>query len=1237
MADPLSIVATVVGISDSITRQIQDYRKWSTGAKDGSKTGMELLSELHNMQLVLEQLRQLESQTGFIANQGDHSKARILSSLSGCQQIIQELEQKQNAGGRKLSRLKSLTYSIRQRDIERLVQSLHVYQKELQLLMTIQLFQATSRMNSQLRGQTTPIDIPNSGFLSPMDSDERHFLVLDWLTSFDYQSRHHELSRVRAPHTGAWFLESNAFKSWLGHPSPGSKIRPSNVLWCHGVPGSGKSVLMATAINHVLTEVSRDPTIGLAYFYFDYKTKASSRDIISCLLKQLCAHQRQIPRSLQQLYDRYREDEVSGSWETLKAKKGPETGELFAALLDIASEFKRTLLCIDGLDECAPEYQDSLLEVIRRIMKSKCRLLVSSRDQRIYQDLFQGKPNLHVEAASDDVKAYVGLVLSNHPELRDMVDQQLEIRIAKCLSEKADGLFLFVYLSMQGLLEQTSVSELKNALEEMPANLDDVYNDILQRIRDQSSSKSRLAMRIFMWLSYCEQPLTVAELQHAIAVDPIRDADDIDPDRIPPARFFEDVCMDLVSIDKDRHLVLLAHASLSQYLSNLKQSLFPLGPKDLAYSLLTYLHYAEFATGPCKDSATLKLRLKRYPLAVYVARYWGDHVKEYWQGRVPKGIMEFLSNPLKRAAFVQIMYVSNTQAPESYREFPAEVSGLHLVSYFGVERAAKMILQDDDGPSCAQMTDSWGRTPLHSASERCRSQKIVEELLAHGSPVDALDKDGRTAVHLAAKSGNVPIVLKLLSKGADPARLDKLGKSAFDYAAAENHPHVISELLHHSPDGIFSEGNALLAAATAGHSGIVELLLDCGIEHQEVEALLMAAKLGFEEIVKILLERGTYLNSRDSDSMTALHYASAAGRTSMVKLLLANGSNVTARDREGRTALFLAAERGDEATLKVLTEYGAEIEARNDEGKTALFECAEKGNVAGVDFLLRRGATVSSSSSTESTASGEVQENALQIAAYNGHEAVVRVLLEKYPDFQGTTMRTTLSYAAAGGQVGVALLLLDAGVDVDVQDEGYESRTALTYAVEAGKLDMAKFLLDQGARVNSRSASQRTPLFWAIWGGHVEAIRVLLDYGADVNSLDDSHLSPLLYAVQHGHALAVKCLLERGADQSIADAEGRNASYYALKNQDDTMQAILQAATSLQRSSTFTTHRDSDPSLAKPAAVARTSAAKEFLRSQSDAGPRSRSSKLFDSSTKVKEPTSSHGLSVETSNTSGPS
>ena len=139
MADPLSvtsIVSTVEGISDSITRQIQEYRKWNTAARDG-KAGVELVSELHSTQLVLDQLRQLESQTGFISNQNESSKARILSSLEGCQQVLKELEQRQGPGNRKMIRLRSLTSSIRQRDIEKFVQSLNIHQKKLQLLMTM--------------------------------------------------------------------------------------------------------------------------------------------------------------------------------------------------------------------------------------------------------------------------------------------------------------------------------------------------------------------------------------------------------------------------------------------------------------------------------------------------------------------------------------------------------------------------------------------------------------------------------------------------------------------------------------------------------------------------------------------------------------------------------------------------------------------------------------------------------------------------------------------------------------------------------------------------------------------------------------------------------------------------------------------------------------------------------------------------------------------------------------------
>jgi hypothetical protein len=75
-------------------------------------------------------------------------------------------------------------------------------------------------------------------------------------------------------------------------------------------------------------------------------------------------------------------------------------------------------------------------------MKSRCRLLVTSRYETNFDSLFQGKPRKRLEAAFNDVKAYVSLVFSNHPEFRDMVDSEFEDEIAINLSEKAKGLYV---------------------------------------------------------------------------------------------------------------------------------------------------------------------------------------------------------------------------------------------------------------------------------------------------------------------------------------------------------------------------------------------------------------------------------------------------------------------------------------------------------------------------------------------------------------------------------------------------------------------------------------------------------------------------------------------------------------------------------------------------------------------------------------------------------------------------
>ena len=71
--------------------------------------------------------------------------------------------------------------------------------------------------------------------------------ILDWLSPIDYAKLQSDTLRKRQEGTGEWFLKTTAFTKWVeGKQSP-------NTLFCPGIPGAGKTMIVSIVINHLKT------------------------------------------------------------------------------------------------------------------------------------------------------------------------------------------------------------------------------------------------------------------------------------------------------------------------------------------------------------------------------------------------------------------------------------------------------------------------------------------------------------------------------------------------------------------------------------------------------------------------------------------------------------------------------------------------------------------------------------------------------------------------------------------------------------------------------------------------------------------------------------------------------------------------------------------------------------------------------------------------------------------------
>ena len=420
-------------------------------------------------------------------------------------------------------------------------------------------------------------------------------------------------------------------------------------------------------------------------------------------------------------------------------------------------------------------------------------------------------------------------------------------------------------------------------------------------------------------------------------------------------------------------------------------------------------------------------------------------------------------------------------------------------------RAVRRLL--DATPELVRAGDGRSNQPIHWAV-MTRQLDMIDEVLARGGDINAQRVDGARPIHLTngdyhyrgwrdvppgVKATPDEVYRHLVARGA----VVDLGMAAFKGDVAR-----VKELLSRDPSlakrvsdyGSYYPGGGapLKNAAVGGHLEIVKLLLAHGADPNLPEegiaprghALYSAVYEGHYEIAKVLLEHGAYPNPPVESSADAVWIAIRQRDTRMLALLGSYGA-----------VMDVPAELGGGLKYDDLVTTGVVL---------PLKVRAYYGDLHGVSVLL------------ESDPSLADDREALSMAAANGHEDIVRLLLKYQP---GLAERVKVSKPRA-----MAELLFEHGMDPNRPN--WMRKTPLHDFAGDGDIEGAALYLEHGADLHARDEEQcSTPLGWAAMRGQTRMVEFLLRKGARPNLPDDpAWATPLAWATRRGHEEIVRLL-----------------------------------------------------------------------------------------------------------------
>jgi hypothetical protein len=180
---------------------------------------------------------------------------------------------------------------------------------------------------------------------------------------------------------------------FLEHPSfTGLANGLIPMLWCHGIPGAGKTLLASSAFEHLKSKLEPSKNVVmLAFCAFNDEQTHSALEILLALLRQLVFVRQGLSDKTQTLY----KEHMSG-----QKKLRPGLEQVCEALNAEMSRLDSSFVILDGLDEMPEHKYRALLLQKLELLKPMPMLMVTSWPLPMIRSWFTEEastPGFHLE------------------------------------------------------------------------------------------------------------------------------------------------------------------------------------------------------------------------------------------------------------------------------------------------------------------------------------------------------------------------------------------------------------------------------------------------------------------------------------------------------------------------------------------------------------------------------------------------------------------------------------------------------------------------------------------------------------------------------------------------------------------------------------------------------------------------------------------------------------------------